>query len=146
MEKSNLVLLSRKDGKALETQTNSLSEGRTGFDQFKISWARLCAAFPRQELPAATVVVYYEMLSEFDEDAIKGAVDSCIRELKFFPSVAELRECMRGCMATARVWGKKLNAPDDDLCASSLEEIEEGESKRLGRFSGLIAELERKRN
>ncbi len=73
-------------------------------DQFAILWARLCAAYPRQDISAATIAVYYERLSKFTQVDLTIAMDRALDGCKFFPTIADIIESMprRG------VWDRKL--------------------------------------
>lgn len=50
------------------------------------------AAYPRQEVPRATVEVYRDCLVEYDPASVLEAIEGLIRSSTFLASVAELRE------------------------------------------------------
>jgi len=54
--------------------------------------ALLKGAYPRQPINAATVKVYSLMLSDLDFDQARKAVLKHVATVKFFPSIAEIRE------------------------------------------------------
>lgn len=76
--------------------------------------ARLRAAHPRQQIPPETARVYAEALADLDVDVATAAVDEAIATLKFFPSVAELRELAArrrsDCPTAADAWGEVSRA------------------------------------
>lgn len=72
----------------------------------------LKAAYPRQPLPTDTLAVYSAFLSDLEREPGEEAVRTAIATLKFFPTIAEIRE-----LATARrvslpnttdAWGEVL--------------------------------------
>jgi hypothetical protein len=58
--------------------------------EFASFWSRLCAAYPRQELPEATVVIYAERLRRFTPEHLRRAADIIIDNCEYFPTVAEI--------------------------------------------------------
>ena len=54
--------------------------------------AKLVAAFPNREIPAATVKVYVSHLSGISAHLLATAVDELIQTSVFFPTIAELRK------------------------------------------------------
>lgn len=52
----------------------------------------LKAAFPRQEMREETLAVYVDALADLDADLAARAVKACVGDLKFLPSIAEIRE------------------------------------------------------
>lgn len=54
----------------------------------------LGAAYPRMALPAQTVTVFCELLSDVDDDLLVTAVKHHAATSKWFPSVAELRSAV----------------------------------------------------
>ncbi len=65
---------------------------KTALEEFMKPWAELCAAYPRQEVGAATARKYHERLQKFDVAVIRAAVNIAIDRSKFFPTVAEIIE------------------------------------------------------
>lgn len=53
---------------------------------------RLAAAYPRQDMPAETIVVYFDALSDLDSDLVSGAVRHLAKASKWFPAASEIRE------------------------------------------------------
>lgn len=57
----------------------------------------LKAAHPRQDIDEATLAIYAAFLADLDRDAGERAVREAIATIKFFPSIAEIRDlAMRG--------------------------------------------------
>ena len=54
--------------------------------------AKLVAAFPNREIPAATVKIYVNHLSSVPAHLLATAVDELIQASVFFPTIAELRK------------------------------------------------------
>lgn len=52
----------------------------------------LAAAYPRFDLPEATIKVYQRLLADLDFDLLKAATLQCATLCKFFPTVAEIRD------------------------------------------------------
>ncbi len=51
----------------------------------------LAAAYPRFELPDATIRIYQRLLGDLDFDTLKAATLQCATVCTFFPTVAEIR-------------------------------------------------------
>jgi len=51
---------------------------------------------PGREVPAPKLLVYFEQLQHEDAADVWHAVRACVRELKFLPTVAEIRERLPG--------------------------------------------------
>jgi len=75
----------------------------------------LSAAYPRFELPIATVEIYCRLLLDLDFDTLKAATLHCATVYKFFPTVAEIREAAtelktmaEGIPSDAEAWGQVL--------------------------------------
>lgn len=58
-------------------------------------WARLCAAYPRTELSAATTQIYFEKLQRFTPEQLSRATEIIIENCEYFPSVAEFIDTIR---------------------------------------------------
>lgn len=54
--------------------------------------AVLSAAYPRMTLPQATEALYVEELGRLDPDRAMTAIRTCIRDLKYWPTIAEILE------------------------------------------------------
>ena len=54
--------------------------------------AMLMAAYPRVEVPKATIGVYQKLLSDLDLCAARCAITRHIASSQYFPSIAEIRE------------------------------------------------------
>ena len=54
--------------------------------------AWLSASFPNYELNEGTMTVYWDMLNDLDDDALKVGMKKCVAEGKWFPTIAELRQ------------------------------------------------------
>ncbi|MCH8093252.1 MAG: hypothetical protein IH953_01535 [Chloroflexi bacterium] len=61
--------------------------------------AVLAAAYPRFELPVATIQIYEQSLADIPVDALHAATLDMVAESKFFPSVAEIRKSAFSLMA-----------------------------------------------
>ena len=59
----------------------------------------LAAAYPRFQLPAATVRIYEQTLSDIPVEVLRAATLDLIAESKFFPTVAEIRKSAFALMA-----------------------------------------------
>ena len=59
-------------------------------ERFAFLWARICAAFPRQDTNTTTAEVYFDELCHYSEAQLTEAVSSALRNCKFFPSIAEI--------------------------------------------------------
>lgn len=55
-------------------------------------FALLQAAYPRQELPDSTELVYASALADLDVVAVERAALALIRTSRWFPTIAEIRE------------------------------------------------------
>jgi len=73
----------------------------------------LAAAYPRFELPTATVEIYCRLLVDLDFDTLKAATLQCATIYKFFPTVAEIRlaavelqTMAEGIPSEAEAWGE----------------------------------------
>lgn len=66
----------------------TVSEPRTIMEVLTV----LAAAYPRFQLPAATVRIYEQTLSDIPLQTLRAATLDLIAESKFFPTVAELRK------------------------------------------------------
>ncbi len=53
---------------------------------------RLVAAFPQQPVAPETLVVMAEELADIPAERLEQAIRDCIRESRWFPTIAELRE------------------------------------------------------
>ena len=76
----------------------------------------LAAAYPRFELPQATVEIYCRLLVDLDFDTLKAATLQCATIHKFFPTVAEIRAAAvelqtmaEGIPGEAEAWGEVIN-------------------------------------
>lgn len=61
--------------------------------------AVLAAAYPRFELPIATIEVYEQSLADIPVDALHAATLDMVAESKFYPTVAEIRKSAFALMA-----------------------------------------------
>ncbi|KKN74815.1 hypothetical protein LCGC14_0387080 [marine sediment metagenome] len=52
---------------------------------------QLFAAYPNSQVTEQTVVVYLKLLQDIPLDELQTIIDQCIAQLKFLPTVAELR-------------------------------------------------------
>lgn len=73
----------------------------------------LAAAYPRFELPPATVDIYCRLLTDLDFDTLKAATLHCATVYKFFPTVAEIRQAAvelqtmaQGIPEESQAWGE----------------------------------------
>lgn len=73
----------------------------------------LAAAYPRFELPQATVEIYTRLLVDLDFDTLKAATLHCATVHKFFPTVAEIRAAAvelqtmaEGIPSESEAWGE----------------------------------------
>jgi hypothetical protein len=73
----------------------------------------LSAAYPRFELPQATINIYQRLLSDLDFDILKSATLQCATMCKFFPTVAEIRDAAveiitmsEGIPSALEAWGE----------------------------------------
>lgn len=60
--------------------------------QIKAVFGMLSAAYPQAGVTAATLAVYVRTLADLDPQILDAAAADCISRLKFFPTVAEIRE------------------------------------------------------
>lgn len=65
-------------------------------DDFTRIWAKLCAAYPRQDINAQTAEIYYELLSPYSKEQVLDAINGVIAASKWFPTVAEVIEEIKG--------------------------------------------------
>lgn len=65
-------------------------------------------AYPRQDFPEASVLLYTEMLSELDGFAVAAAIRRLVKRSPFLPSIAEINlevaEAMLGLPNAAQAW------------------------------------------
>lgn len=61
--------------------------------------AVLAAAYPRFELPVATIQIYEKTLSDIPVDALQAATLDLVAESKFFPTAHEIRKSAFALMA-----------------------------------------------
>lgn len=80
----------------------------------------LAAAYPRFELPPATVEIYTRLLIDLDFDTLKAATLHCATVYKFFPTVAEIRAAAvelqtmaEGIPAESEAWGEVIKRIQD---------------------------------
>jgi hypothetical protein len=73
----------------------------------------LSAAYPRFELPEATISIYQRLLSDLDFDLLKAATLQCASMCTFFPTVAEIRNAAvevitmsEGIPSASEAWGE----------------------------------------
>ena len=59
----------------------------------------LAAAYPRFQLPAATVLIYEQTLSDIPVETLRAATLDMVAESKYFPTVAEIRKSAFALMA-----------------------------------------------
>src|ERR1051325_296988 len=52
----------------------------------------LQAAYPKQHLTNATLAIYAADLADIDDDILTQAIVTARRTIKFFPTIAEIRE------------------------------------------------------
>src|SRR5689334_3695070 len=76
----------------------------------------LAAAYPRFDLPEATIKIYQRLLADLEFDILKAATLQCATMCKFFPTVAEIREAAVeievmsiGIPSPTEAWGEVLN-------------------------------------
>jgi hypothetical protein len=53
---------------------------------------QLFAAYPNVEVADGTVAMYLRLLADIPTEDLQTVVDQCIAELKFLPTIAEIRE------------------------------------------------------
>ena|SRR5262244_1831251 len=82
--------------KAFNQSGTGIACSKTSSEAFKQLWAKLCAAFPRQEVTVATMAIYFERLSRFDEAKLEKAVLESIDKSTFFPTIAEIIQRIPG--------------------------------------------------
>lgn len=77
----------------------------------------LAAAYPRFDLPEATIKIYQRLLADLDFDLLKAATLQCATMCKFFPTVAEIRDAAveiqtmtEGLPTAIEAWGEVLTA------------------------------------
>lgn len=88
--------------------------------------AYLAAAFPRADLPDATVAVYAEALADLDHDQAREAVHRLIRTRTFFPAIAEIRD---------EVVRTELDSPEPELAwGDVLEEVRRVGAREVPSF------------
>ncbi len=75
----------------------------------------LAAAYPRFDLPDATIKIYQRLLSDLDFDILKAATLQCATMCKFFPTVAEIRDAAveiqtmaEGIPSDVEAWGEVM--------------------------------------
>ena len=137
MSDKNLVPQNRKD---LPQSGKSL---KTTLKEFMLPWAKLCAAYPRHDLSAATLTVYYERLARYDINRLVVAVNLAIDRCKFFPTVAELIESVAS-LAPAHNSFISEDRPSREEAKAVLESlhaaVREFESKDLAAREKKLAE------
>jgi hypothetical protein len=90
-----------------EAGSSSPATVKTTVEQFKLPWGRLVAAYPHKDTPAATVAIYHEMLSGYEQRDILEAVNRLIPRCKYFPTIADIIEQINEGRPTG-VWARKL--------------------------------------
>lgn len=89
--------------------------------------AAISAAHPRTKVPDETVAVYAKLLEDIPYPVGEEAVTTVLREVAFWPSVAEIRdECRR---IQQRIRDQRPGLPQPDVSpqqrAENLERIKE---------------------
>ena len=117
-------------------------------DDFAVLWAKLCAAYPRQETTTATAQVFFEQLSLYSVEKLTDAVASCISSSKWFPAVAEIIEQIKGDKACPHTFERaEIRMQRAELASRErmLEESEKYSTRRLDAIAKEVAELENRR-
>jgi hypothetical protein len=78
--------------------------------EFFKMFAVLTAAYPSVSVQPPTIEVYFKLLGDVDPSLLERAVLRCIRECKFFPNVAEIRNAATDILVEelglSRSWAK----------------------------------------
>ena len=95
---------------------------KTSLEEFTKPWAKLCAAYPRQGMTRATVVVYHELLCRYDLGQITDAVNVCIEHCEFFPSVSQIIAAVK---PRPRILPRLLDEPHNPKVVGMLHDLAE---------------------
>lgn len=97
----------------------------------------LASAYPRYELPDATIKIYQRLLADLDFDLLKAATLQCATTNTFFPSVAEIRAAAVELKAMAE------GIPSDiEAWSQVIEQIRKVGSRDVPEFSHpLVAQV-----
>ena len=119
-------------------QSGDSSKTTLNASTFASLWARICAAYPRQDTTTTTAEVYFNALSKYSEKDVEKAVEAVIEQCKWFPTIAEIVEEIsspRGCVHTlilAEIKSREI----------MLEQSEKYSNERLQRVAEEVAKLE----
>jgi hypothetical protein len=118
-------------------------------EEFMRPWAELCAAYPRQEVGAATARKYHERLQKFDVATIQAAINIAIDRNKFFPTVAEIIENIAamtpkaGLLSGSRPTKEEAKAVLDAL-HQAIQDYENVDLQKIADRKALLREQARK--
>lgn len=138
-------------GKALSREDSTASEVSSPITQtirsteFAVLWAKLCAAYPRQQVTSATAEVFFEQLSTYTAAQVSDAVSGVIATSKWFPAVAEIIEQINGGYHCPHVLERaelRIKRAELDSRWNMLNASEEYSDKRLKKLADKCAELE----
>jgi len=134
--------LSQRDSQASEV--SSPITQTIGSTDFALLWAKLCAAYPRQDTTSATAEVFFEQLSLYTLEQVSDAIDGVIATSKWFPSVAEIIEQTKDFQCPHRFAKAELRREKDQLRSIRImqQDSEQYAENRFKKLSQQCAELE----
>jgi len=148
MERLDSKLTDRalNQGDSQASEVSSPITQTIGSTDFALLWAKLCAAYPRQDTTSATAEVFFEQLSLYTQEQVSDAIDGVIATSKWFPSVAEIIEQIDGFQCPHKFAKAEVRLERDKL--KSLRTMQEASEvyaeQNLKRIAEEYAETENK--
>jgi vacuolar-type H+-ATPase subunit H len=137
-----LMPQNQKDSRELENFSQSITANR-----FAYFWAKLCAAYPRQSTSGAMTEIFFEQLGIYTEAEVSDAINGVIATSKWFPSVAEIIEQIKGehhCPHRLALAELRIKQAEFDSRQQMLLEAEKYADRRYKEMTQKCAELENK--
>lgn len=79
-----------------DSKDSAASLQNTSLERFSFWWAKLCAAYPRENPSPATTEVYFEQLSIYPEAKLADAINGVLARCKYFPAISEILAEVKG--------------------------------------------------